>query len=136
MTVEMDVEYLGQLKTRATHGPSGASFTTAAPVDNEGDGSSFSPTDLCATSLGACLVTVMAIAARKHGVELAGTKVHVVKHMTAEPPRRIARLDATLTIPPGVPEELRARLEAAARGCPVTRSLHPEVDQRIDFRWG
>ena len=135
MSVEIHVECLGQLKTRAVHGPSGTELVTAAPKDNEGDGSSFSPTDLCATSLATCYATVMAIAARKHGIELDGTRVHVVKHMTAEPPRRIARLDLTMTVREGVPTELRERLEAAARGCPVARSIHPDVDVRLDVRW-
>ena len=136
MGVEIDIEYIGGLKTRAVHGPSGTVLTTAAPADNQGDGSSFSPTDLCATSLGTCLVTTMAIAARKHGVELTGGRVHVEKIMSAEPPRRIARLPVKITMPAGVAEELRGRLEAAARACPVERTLGPDCEIVMTFEWG
>jgi putative redox protein len=135
MAISIDVEYIGALKTRATHGPSGTPLATAAPVDNQGDGSSYSPTDLCATSLATCMVTVMAITARKHGVELDGARARVEKHMTSEAPRRIARLVVTLELPAGVPSDLRDRLEAAGRGCPVARSLHPDVVQDVTFRW-
>jgi putative redox protein len=135
MSVEIDIEYLGGLKTRATHGPSGATLVTVAPKDNQGDGSTFSPTDLCATSLAACIITTMAIAARKHGVELDGARVHVEKIMSAEPPRRIARLPVRLTMPPGVPEELRERLERAAHSCPVQQSLSPAVQVELTFSW-
>ena len=135
MSVEIDIEYVGGLRTRAVHGPSGTVLTTSAPKDNEGDGSSFSPTDLCATSLGACMVTVMAIAARKHGVELDGTKVHVEKIMSSELPRRIARIPVAITVPVGVPAELRERLERAAHTCPVQQSLGSGVKVELTFHW-
>jgi len=135
MSVEIDVEYLGGLKTRATHGPSGAQLVTVAPKDNMGDGSSFSPTDLAATALATCVITTMAIAAVKHGIELAGARAHVEKHMTTEGPRRIARLPLVVTLPAGVPEEMRARLEAAGNACPVHRTLRDEVEMPISYRW-
>ena len=135
MSVEIDIEYTGGLKTRAVHGPSGSVLTTSAPKDNEGDGSTFSPTDLCATSLGVCMVTVMAIAAKKHGVELDGTKVHVEKIMSSELPRRIARLPVAITLPAGIPTELRERLERAAHACPVQKSLSPDVQVELTFTW-
>ena len=136
MSVEIDIEYIGGLKTRAVHGPSGSVLTTSAPKDNEGDGSSFSPTDLCTTSLGACMVTVMAIAARKHGVELDGTKLHLEKIMSTELPRRIARIPVTITLPAGVPPELRERLERAAHACPVQQAIGSNVQVELTFVWG
>jgi uncharacterized OsmC-like protein len=135
MAVDIDVEYLGGLKTRATHGPSGATLVTAAPKDNQGDGSTFSPTDLAATALATCVLTTMAIAARKHGVELDGARAHVSKVMSADPPRRIARLPLTVTMPAGVPRELRERLEVAGRACPVHQSLERGVEQPVEFVW-
>ena len=136
MSVEIDIEYIGGLKTRAIHGPSGSVLTTSAPKDNEGDGSTFSPTDLCTTSLGTCIVTVMAIAARKHGVELDGTKLHLEKIMSADLPRRIARIPVTLTMPAGVPAELRERLERAAHACPVQQAIGGNVQVELTFVWG
>lgn len=134
--VEISVESIGQLKTRATHGPSSAVLCTAAPADNMGDGSSFSPTDLLATSLATCVVTTMEIAATKHGVSLAGARGRIEKHMTSEGPRRVARLPLVVELPAGIPAELHQRLEAAGDACPVKRSLHPDVDVTIEYRWG
>lgn len=135
MSVEIDIEYVGGLKTRCVHGPSGAVLTTVAPKDNEGDGSTFSPTDLCATSLGACIVTTMAIAAKKHGVDFPGATVHIEKIMSAEAPRRIARLPIKVTMPAGIPMQLRTRLEAAAHACPVHRSLREDVEIQLQIVW-
>ena len=133
--VDIDVESIGQLKTRAVHGPSRVVVFTAAPKDNQGDGSSFSPTDLLATALATCAVTTMEIAAAKHGVSLAGVTARVEKHMTSEGPRRIGRLPLVIEMPAGIDPELRGRLEAAAHACPVRRSLHPDVETDIEFRW-
>src|SRR5512140_3043505 len=116
MAVTIDVAYVGELHCRATHGPSGQSFTTDAPTDNGGKGEAFSPTDLVATALGACLSTVMGLTARRTGIDLDGTRVRVLKEMTADPVRRIGRLTATVVFPPGrrfTPED-RARLERTA----------------------
>src|SRR5436190_118931 len=109
---------------------------TVAPKDNQGDGSTFSPTDLCATSLGTCIITTMAIAARKHEVEIDGATVRVEKIMSAEAPRRIARLPVQVTMPAGIPPELRERLERAAHTCPVQQSLHPSTLVELTFTWG
>jgi putative redox protein len=135
MAVNIDVECLGGLRTRATHGPSGTTLLTAAPKDNQGDGSSFSPTDLAATAFATCALTVMAIAARKHGVELDGATAHVEKVMSTDAPRRIVALPLLIEVPGGVPEELRERLENAARTCPVAQSLSPDVDAPMSFVW-
>ena len=133
--VEISIKYLGDLRCEARHEPSGTVITTDAPVDNEGRGESFSPTDLAATSLGACMLTIMGIAARKQGVDLGATEVKVLKEMTAQPPRRIAKVTVVFTIPLPASHDKRAILESAARNCPVHLSLHPDVVQEMRFDW-
>ena len=110
-------------------------MVTDSPVDNEGKGESFSPTDLAATSLGTCMLTIMGIAARRLGVDLGETTVNVVKEMTSQPPRRIARLTVVFTIPLAASHEKREVLENAARSCPVHLSLHPDVEQVMRSEW-
>src|SRR5688572_24093921 len=97
--VSIDIVYAGELRCRATHGPSSAELVTDAPVDNHGKGEAFSPTDLLATALGTCMVTVMGIAARKDAIVLDGTRVAVKKIMTSTPPRRAARLEVDVVVP-------------------------------------
>lgn len=135
MAVEIDIAYEGQLYCGAVHGPSGAQLRTTAPVDNGGTGDKFSPTDLVATALGTCMLTIMGIVAQRTGLELTGTKVKVVKEMTAVPVRRIGRLGVTITLPPGLvlSEKDRASLEDAANRCPVKQSLHPDVVVEAEF---
>ena len=133
--VEISIKYLGDLRCEARHEPSGTVITTDAPVDNEGRGESFSPTDLAATSLGACMLTIMGIAARKQGVDLGDTQVKVLKEMTPKPPRRIAKLTVVFTNPLPASHEKRAMLEEAARNCPVHLSLDPGVEQEMRFDW-
>lgn len=134
--VEVKISYEGNLRCSATHGPSSARIETDAPVDNHGLGQAFSPTDLAATSLGVCLMTVMGIAADARGVDLAGATVRVEKHMAPTPPRRIGKivLDVTLPIPADHPHA--AALERIGRSCPVALSLHPEIEQVVTFRYG
>lgn len=137
MAVDIDIVYKGDLHCEATHRPSGTKLVTDAPVDNGGKGDAFSPTDLCATSLGACLVTTMALVAQRHGIELAGTTVRVVKEMVADPRRRIGALRTTITFPAGLQVSAadRTLLEATAHACPVTQSLGPLVEVPMEFRW-
>ncbi len=135
MSVEMRVRYQGNLRCKAQHRPSRTNLTTDAPVDNHGLGESFSPTDLVATSLAACMLTIMGIAAKKLEISLAGAKSTVLKDMTAAPPRRIAKISIHFLLP-DVGEEHRAALERAANACPVKLSLHPEVVQEVVFDWG
>ncbi len=138
--VDIDIAYQGQLRCEATHRPSQARFTTDAPVDNNGRGESFSPTDLVATGLGTCMITVMGIAARKKDLDLGGVRVHVKKVMTTTPPRRIARLEVELTAPEEVAarvdEATRRELEHSAHTCPVRLSLLDAIDVPVTFRWG
>jgi uncharacterized OsmC-like protein len=133
--VSLTSTYEGGLRCRAVHGPSGTALVTDAPTDNHGKGESFSPTDLVATALGACMMTVMGIVAERHGVDLTGMTAETEKVMTAQPPRRIASLRTRLVIPLPADHPHRERLETAARACPVHASLHPEIDAAIEFVW-
>jgi putative redox protein len=133
--VRITSSYEGGLRCRAVHGPSGTTLVTDAPVDNHGKGESFSPTDLVATALGACMMTVMGIVAERHGIDLAGMRAETVKEMTTTPPRRIAALRTTVTIPLPATHPQRQLLEQAAHACPVHKSLHPEIDAAIEFVW-
>jgi putative redox protein len=128
-------EYVGGLRCRAVHEPSGAVLETDAPKDNHGLGAAFSPTDLCATSLLTCMATIMGILAKNIGYDLAGLKMEVRKHMTAAPPRRIARLELDFRFPRPADEPTRLKLRRAAETCPVHHSLHPEVVVEAKFLW-
>jgi putative redox protein len=132
--VEIQVRYEGELHTSCSHGPSGRSLETDAPKDNEGRGESFSPTDLLATALGSCMLTVMGILARRKGWKLEGARARVEKHMVAAPERRIGKLVVEFDMPE-LPEEARVPLERAAHSCPVHKSLHPDVEVDLRFRW-
>jgi putative redox protein len=133
--VEIKLDYEGDLHCSAVHGPSGTTLATDAPVDNNGRGESFSPTDLVATALGACMATVMGIMARRKEISLDGLKVGVRKHMSEDLPRRIAKLEVNLDMPlPGDHPE-RKVFEAAARGCPVHHSLHPDIEVVMQWTW-
>ena len=128
-------EYAGDLHCSATHCPSSRTLETDAPVDNQGRGESFSPTDLAGVALGSCMATTMAMVARRKGIELAGLKVEVAKEMTAAAPRRIARLACEVWLPAPRSADLDGALEQAALGCPVFLSLHPEIDKTVKFHW-
>lgn len=133
--VRSSIRYEGDLRCAATHGPSGRTLETDAPVDNHGRGESFSPTDLVATALGTCMVTIMGIAAARHEIDLRGLTVEVTKEMTKEAPRRIARLGTTIRVPLPPDHPKRPLLENAALTCPVHHSLHPEIGKPVDFQW-
>lgn len=132
MAVQIQGEYAGNLKVSLQHGPSGAQLTTAAPVDNNGDGSSFSPTDLVAAALGSCMVTLIGIVGQREGVSLDGLSFTVEKHMNADP-RRIGRLPVRIVMPAGLTPDQRKKLERAALTCPVCRSLLGEIERPVDF---
>jgi len=133
--VKVSTTYEGGLRCRAKHGPSGTTLVTDAPLDNHGKGESFSPTDLVATALGACMMTIMGIVAERHGVDLAGMTAETEKVMSTAPPRRIASLRTRITIPLPADHPQRAALEQAAHTCPVHKSLDPEIDAAIEFVW-
>jgi putative redox protein len=134
--VNMQIEYQGDLHCKATHGPSGAELSTDAPKDNQGRGESFSPTDLVATALGSCMLTIMGIAARAQNIDISGTTISVEKEMTAAPPRKIQRLSVKIHVPHSTNPADREKLEQAAHSCPVCRSLHPDVQVLVEFTWG
>lgn len=132
MAVDISGRYLGNLKVELTHGPSGTVIKTAAPVDNQGDGSSFSPTDLAAASLGACMLTLIGIVAQRDGIDLTGLSFRLEKHMASNP-RRIGAVPVTVQMPSGLSADQRQKLESAALTCPVHKSLAPEVDRQVEF---
>jgi putative redox protein len=134
--VAIQFEYQGDLHCRAVHTPSGTELATDAPLDNQGRGESFSPTDLVATALGGCMLTVMGIMARTLNLDIAGTTATVEKEMTSAPPRRIASLAVKIHVPQSISPENRLKLERAAHTCPVHKSLHPDIQTPIEFTWG
>jgi uncharacterized OsmC-like protein len=133
--IEIHIDYQGDLRTHAVHGPSQTELITDAPVDNQGKGESFSPTDLVATALGTCMITIMGIVAKRKERDLRGMKLRVEKHMSADAPRRIVRLPVTIEVPLPPDHSDRALLEASALGCPVFRSVHPDIDKPVTFVW-
>lgn len=140
MAVEIDITYSGDLRCHATHGPSRNNLLTDAPVDNHGKGEAFSPTDLVATALGSCMLTIMGIVAQRHNWDLTGTRAQIIKEMATAPIRRIGKLAVTISVPADkavkLTHEDRTRLEHAAHTCPVHHSLHPDIEAPILFRWG
>lgn len=135
--VEITLCYEGNLRCESVHAPSGARLPTDAPKDNLGQGEAFSPTDLTATSLAACMLTTMAIVVQKNGwqVDLKGVTARVRKHMTAEPPRRIAKLEVDVHLSLSASHPHRQGVEEAGMNCPVALSLHPEVEKVVNFHW-
>jgi uncharacterized OsmC-like protein len=129
------VTYDSNLRTTCLHLQSGSSFETDAPSDNKGQGARFSPTDLIATGLGACLITTMGIKAETMDLKLDGAKVEVTKVMLSEP-RRIGKIVIAVTMPAlNLDEKTKEILERVGRTCPVERSLHPDMELDISFTW-
>jgi uncharacterized OsmC-like protein len=129
------VTYDANLRTTCLHLQSGSSFETDAPSDNKGQGARFSPTDLIATGLGACLITTMGIKAESMDLKIDGAKVDVTKVMMSEP-RRIGKIVIAITIPAlNLDDHAKEILERVGRTCPVERSLHPDMELDISFTW-
>jgi putative redox protein len=133
--VKINVVYEGDLRCRLTHEQSGSVILTDAPKDNMGKGEAFSPTDLVASALASCMLTVMGIAANRHQIDLKGTKIDVVKEMVTSPVRRIGTITVDIYMAKGIPEDKRSMLENAAHTCPVHKSLHPDVLTPITFHY-
>lgn len=130
------VVYNGSLRTTCTHLKSGNSFETDAPTDNHGKGERFSPTDLMATSLATCMITVMGIKARSMDFDLDGVKIDVLKIMKADP-RRVGGIELFFHIPASLhhlDEKTRAILRHTGHNCPVMKSIHPDIEVKVD--WG
>jgi putative redox protein len=129
------VTYLGNLRTSATHLASGQVIITDAPKDNQGLGEAFSPTDLTATSLASCAMTIMGISARGHNLDITGATAEVTKVMAADP-RRIAAITVTVNMPAGTYTDAQKKiLEIAGKSCPVMFSLGDGVEKTIEFMW-
>lgn len=133
--VEIKLAYEGELHCSAVHTPSGNTLVTDAPVDNNGRGQAFSPTDLVATALASCVATVIGIVATRKQIAVEGMTVVVRKFMSADPPRRIGRLELDIVIPLAGDHPDRAVLESAARGCPVFQSIHPDIEVVMNWEW-
>jgi uncharacterized OsmC-like protein len=131
--VEIHIDYEGQLHCSALHVPSGNTLVTDAPVDNNGRGEAFSPTDLVATALGACMATVMGIIAQRKEIDLSGMKITVQKHMSSDAPRRIVALPVRIQMPIAADHPSVPLLQASIHGCPVHNSIHPDI--KVDVDW-
>jgi putative redox protein len=133
--VTIDIVYQGSLRCVSQHGPSKNSVVTDAPVDNNGKGESFSPTDLLATALGTCMLTIMGIVAKRLNADLTGTAVRVEKHMITAPQRKIGRLVVAFTMPRALSREHRAAIEPCVHTCPVALSIHPDIVVDVSFTY-
>ncbi len=127
------IKYVHPLKTKATHNRSGNSLNTDAPVDNNGEGAYFSPTDLAATSLASCLLTVMGIYADQNNLELGEIECNLQKEMAANP-RRIKAITIEINWKTNLPENEIQNLKKIALNCPVAKSLHPDIEQNSIFK--
>ena len=128
------VTYKGDLRTSCVHIRSGNEYITDAPLDNNGKGEAFSPTDTVATGLASCMMTVMGIKAEMLELDLRGSTAEVTKHMEAAP-RRISKIEVRLELPGNVSQKNRKILEHTANTCPVNQSLHPDIERIIEFHW-
>lgn len=125
--------YGGELRCTAQHGPSGSQLDTDAPTDNQGKGERFSPTDLVATALATCILTVMGIVAQRHGWSLEGTRARVEKTMTTSGVRKIAQLEVWIELPAGLDPQAQSVLREAGEGCPVKQSLEGAVSMMLHW---
>ena len=126
------VTYIGDLRKEATHTRSGEKIITDAPVDNEGKGAAFSPTDLAATSLATCMLTIMGIAARNRDIDMKGTMANVTKSMAADP-RRISEIQINITFPEHLSAKERTILKHSAAHCPVGNRLSADLIEAVNF---
>lgn len=133
--VEIKIDYEGELHCNASHLPSGNRLVTDAPLDNNGRGEAFSPTDLVATAVGACMATVMGIVARRKDIALAGMTVTVRKFMSDDLPRRITCLEVDVNVPLPATHPERKVFENAALSCPVYQSIHPDIEVVMNWQW-
>lgn len=128
------ITYLGDLRTTCEHLQSGTTILTDAPTDNHGKGEAFSPTDLVATSLGSCMISIMAIKSKDLNVDLIDSTIKITKIMQSEP-RRIAKIVVVLNMSISPDEKTKTILERAGMTCPVLLSLHPDIEKDITFNW-
>jgi uncharacterized OsmC-like protein len=131
--VEINVRYAGNKKCDLAH-PEGATLRTDAPKDIGGDASAFSPTDLVAAGLAACILTTIGMYAERNNLSIGNATARVEKHMN-QTPRRIGRLPVVVTLPASIPAEWREKLERVGHTCPVHASLHPDIEAPIEYRY-
>ena len=124
--------YVGDLSTEITHLLSDTKIVTDAPQDNHGKGESFSPSDLFASSLGSCMLTIMGISGRSHGFDITGATLKTTKVMGVNP-RRVSEIIVEVTFPKNYSDKEKKFIEACARECPVSNSLHPDIKQTVSF---
>ncbi len=129
-----NITYVGDLRTVCIHLQSGTQILTDAPTDNHGKGEAFSPTDLVATALGSCMVSIMGIKSKDLDVDLKDSTVSITKIMQAEP-RKIAKIEVILNMSIETSEKNKTILERAAMTCPVLLSLHPDIEKYVVFNW-
>jgi uncharacterized OsmC-like protein len=135
MAATASAKYLGDLRVECTHLQSGTVIVTDAPTDNQGKGQAFSPTDLCATGLAACAMTIIGTYGKNHHIDVNGMEATVTKVMAANP-RRIQRIEVVITMPDReYSEKEKASIERAAHTCPVHASMHQDMEQVIVFKW-
>lgn len=135
MGVKISGKYMGGLAMAMTHDLSKTTVMTDPPLDNGGEGKSFSPTDLVATALGSCMMSVMTLQARKENIDLSGMTCHVEKHMSTDLPRRIVRLDVVISMPKSLSADVRQKLEDIGNNCPVIQSIHPAILLNKTYRY-
>jgi len=123
------------LRCSAKHGLSEAIIETDAPIDNHGRGEAFSPTDLCASSLGVCMLTILGIVAKDHEVDIGDVRGRVIKEMSSDLPRRIAKITVEIEVPLPADYPKRELIEQAAMSCPVHFSLHPDIQKEVSWKW-
>ena len=131
---DIKIVYNGDLRTQITHSQSGNIIITDAPIDNNGKGEAFSPTDLFASSLGSCMLTIMGITAKTHGLNIDGSTVNINKIMGTNP-RRVSAIDIIININGKLNEKDKKILQKAAEHCPVSKSIHPDLDEKITFNF-
>ena len=132
MNNQIEIIYEGNLRTKATHLDSGSEILTDAPIDNQGKGEKFSPTDLVATALGSCMLTIMGITANVQNIDISGTKVKVQKTMGKDP-RKIAKIDIEIIFVTIISDKHKAILERAAHHCPVSKTLKGNIEENVKF---
>lgn len=129
-----EVIYLGDLRTQSTHLASQASIVSDAPIDNNGKGEAFSPTDYVANALASCMLTIMGIKAKELNIDISQSRAEVTKIMQAEP-RKIGEVQVRIFMSISADKKTQTIFENVARACPVAKSLHPDIQQKITFIW-
>jgi len=134
-TMTASIIYTGNLRCEAQHIQSKSTIETDAPTDNRGKGERFSPTDLLCVSLATCMLTTMGIKAADINVDITNSTAEVTKHMASDP-RRVAKIEVAVSLPAHDNEKERLILERTGTNCPVAKSIHPDIDLLVNYKWG